>query len=209
MRRLLAACIASLLAMPGEVRSQADSDVLEVRIATDNAHGAYYFEPAGLYVQPGQTVRFVSVHYFHSVTAYHPDNGGHELRIPAAAAPFDELLGDEADSGRESFEVTFQQIGTYDFHCRFHESRGEVGRIVVGRPGGPAEELRGDAEAPVMPEGFVGLSASSTRLPAVQRIFEYLDSRRIVAEKSVSFPRQELKRFGSDYHPVNVPIPDD
>ena len=50
----------------------------------------YYFDPIGLYVQPGDTVGFVIV--FSSgrtptVTAYHPENDNHELRIPERPSP--------------------------------------------------------------------------------------------------------------------------
>lgn len=196
-------CLTSTLAF-----AQAGSDVAEIRLATDNAHGAYYFQPAALHVQPGQTVRFVSVHYFHTVTAFHPANGDPQARIPAAARPFDELLGDEAPGGRESFDVTFSEPGTYDFYCRFHASRGEVGRIVVGQPGGPAGQAPGEAPAPAQAAGYVGLSVATTRLPTVQRILGILDPARIVDEGSVSFPREELRRFGEAYHPVHAPIPD-
>lgn len=86
------------------------------------------FDPVGLHVEPGTTVRFELEEGSHSATAYAD-------RIPADAEPFDSGV---IDAG--SFEHTFEVPGTYDYYCIPHESMGMVGRIVVGEPGGPAEE---------------------------------------------------------------------
>lgn len=90
--------------------------------------GNDYFDPIGLYVDPGTTVHFEITAGTHSATAY-------EDRIPADAPPFDSGTFSEG-----TFEHTFEQPGTYDYYCIPHESRGMLGRIVVGEPGGPAEE---------------------------------------------------------------------
>ena len=90
--------------------------------------GNNYFDPIGLHVEPGTTVRFEIAAGSHSATAY-------EDRIPSGANAFD---SDVISSGR--FEYTFEEPGTYDYYCIPHESVGMVGRIVVGSPGGPAEE---------------------------------------------------------------------
>lgn len=87
-----------------------------------------YFDPVGLYVEPGTTVRFEIAGGSHSATAY-------EARIPAGASPFDS--GVISNGG---FEHTFDTPGTYDYYCIPHRSMGMVGRIVVGDPAGPAEE---------------------------------------------------------------------
>ena len=86
------------------------------------------FDPIGLHVEPGTTVRFEIEAGSHSATAY-------EGRIPAAASPFDSGV---LSQGR--FDHTFEVPGTYDYYCIPHESMGMVGRIVVGEPGGPAED---------------------------------------------------------------------
>ena len=44
----------------------------------------YYFQPFGIYVKPGETVGFVSGGHSGrtpTITAYHPNNDNHELRI--------------------------------------------------------------------------------------------------------------------------------
>lgn len=89
--------------------------------------GNTYFDPIGLYVEPGTTVRFEIEAGSHSATAY-------EDRIPTGATPFDSGVLSEA-----GFYHTFDVRGTYDFYCIPHKSMGMVGRIVVGDPGGPAE----------------------------------------------------------------------
>jgi plastocyanin/uncharacterized membrane protein len=86
------------------------------------------FDPVGLHVEPGTTVRFEIASGSHSATAY-------EERIPTDASPFDS--GTMVDG---VFEHTFEEAGTYDYYCRPHQSMGMVGRIVVGEAGGPAEE---------------------------------------------------------------------
>jgi len=98
--------------------------------------GNNYFDPIGLHVEPGTTVRFELAAGAHSATAY-------ENRIPSDASAFD---SGTISSG--SFEYTFEEPGTYDYYCIPHKSVGMVGRIVVGRPGGPA------AESPI-PDGDV------------------------------------------------------
>ena len=90
--------------------------------------GNAYFDPVGLYVEPGTTVQFEIEAGSHSATAY-------ENRIPPDASPFDSGV---ISTGR--FEHTFDTPGTYDYYCIPHQSMGMVGRIVVGQPGGPAED---------------------------------------------------------------------
>lgn len=92
------------------------------------------FDPIGLLIEPGQTVSWVLDSSVHTTTAYHPKNGGHSLRIPEAATPWDSgyLI-----NPNEHFDVTFTIPGVYDYFCMPHEMAGMVGRIVVGKPGGP------------------------------------------------------------------------
>lgn len=89
--------------------------------------GNNYFDPVGLFIEPGTTVRFEIEAGSHSATAY-------RNRIPPGASPFDS--GTISTGG---FEHTFETPGTYDYYCIPHKSMGMVGRIVVEEPGGPAE----------------------------------------------------------------------
>ena len=93
-----------------------------------------WFDPIGLWIAPGRTIRWVLHNDVHTTTAYHPQNDNHSLRIPESAQPWNSgflmTLGTH-------FDVTFTVEGVYDYYCLPHEQAGMVGRIVVGRPGGP------------------------------------------------------------------------
>ena len=108
---------------------------------TGRDQGAHvWFDPAGIRIEPGQTVRWTNRDpgNSHTATSYHPDLYGRPLRMPKAAAPFDsDLL-----LPGESFSVRLSVPGVYDYYCIPHEHAGMVGRIVVGSPGG---ESRPDA----------------------------------------------------------------
>lgn len=118
--------------------------------------GNNYFDPIGLRVDPGTTVQFELTAGAHSATAYAD-------RIPEGASAFDS--GTISDG---SFEYTFETPGTYDYYCIPHKSIGMVGRIVVGSPGGPAEEGSiPDGEVPsseaIVEQGTVAYGSSSDR----------------------------------------------
>mgnify|MGYP003857391991 CR=1 FL=1 len=103
--------------------------------------GNNYFDPIGLRVDPGTTVRFELAAGTHSATAYSD-------HVPDGASAFD---SGTISQGR--FEHTFEAPGTYDYYCIPHKSIGMVGRIVVGSPGGPAEERSiPDGEVPASEE---------------------------------------------------------
>ncbi len=93
-----------------------------------------WFDPVGLYVEPGTTVRWIVRDNVHTTTAYHPRNDNHSLRIPKHALPWDS--GFLVHPG-DHFDVTLTEPGVYDYYCMPHEAAGMVGRIVVGEPGGP------------------------------------------------------------------------
>ncbi len=117
-------------------RTAAAAPAVEIRMRSDARGEHVWFDPIGVRIQPGQTVRWVmdSPGNPHTTTAYHPKNANHSLRIPEAAAPWDSgFLMNPGDH----FEVTLTAEGVYDYFCLPHEAAGMVGRIVVGRPGGP------------------------------------------------------------------------
>jgi plastocyanin len=108
-------------------------EAVEIRMQgnTDGSH--VWFDPIGLRVEPGQTIRWVNLDpgNSHTATAYHPKNFERPLRIPEGAEPWnsDYLLPNE------TFSVTVSVEGVYDFFCVPHEHAGMVGRIIVGEPG--------------------------------------------------------------------------
>jgi plastocyanin len=121
-------CLA-LAAEPVEIRMQGN---------TDGSH--VWFDPVGLRIEPGQTIRWINLDpgNSHTATAYHPKNFERPLRIPESAQPWnsDYLLPNE------SFSITLTAEGVYDFFCVPHEHAGMVGRIIVGQPDrSPADTL--------------------------------------------------------------------
>lgn len=106
----------------------------EIRLRSSADGGRVWFDPVGLWVARGTTVRWVNEANVHTATAYHPANDNHALRIPRRAAPWDS--GYLVNPG-DSFEATLTEPGVYDYYCAPHEAAGMVGRIVVEEPGGP------------------------------------------------------------------------
>lgn len=119
--------------------------------------GNFFIDPVGLFVEPGESVTFeIGAAAPHSSTAY-------EDRIPSDADPWDSGLLNEG----EAFDHTFEVEGTYDYFCSAHASLGQVGRIVVGSPDGPATE------------GEIPNTPPRGQMP---------DSQTIVEQGSVAFP---------------------
>jgi plastocyanin len=116
-------------------RDSADPEMIEMR--SDALGSRVWFDPIGLYVEPGTTVRWIARENVHTTTAYHPNNDHHSLRIPDGAAPWDS--GYLVKPGT-TFDVTLTVPGVYDYYCMPHEAAGMVGRIVVGKPFGPGAE---------------------------------------------------------------------
>lgn len=108
--------------------------VVEIRMRSGDGGAHVGFDPVGLLVDPGTTVRWIVEADVHTTTAYHPANDAHPLRIPEAAEPWD---SDYLINPGDSFEVKLSVEGVYDYFCAPHELAGMVGRIIVGRPTGP------------------------------------------------------------------------
>ena len=121
------------LAVPAVLRA---ARPVEIRMLSTPRGEEAWFDPIGLRIEPGQTVRWImaSPGNPHTTTAYHPKNANHSLRIPETAAPWDSGFLVQAEA---TFDVTLTVEGVYDYFCLPHEAAGMVGRIVVGRPGGP------------------------------------------------------------------------
>lgn len=161
----------------------AEPEVPVIAVGNNYRLGQWFFDPVGLYIQKGQTVRWESRKWGTTVTAFHPSNDNHELRIPENAKPFDSgLIGQTIQN---TFEWTFDVEGTYDYFCRYHEILGMVGRIVVGSPGGPAEEN---------PPGYGGREGRAPVFTSQAELFAAIPSQQIVEKKAISYPRDLLVR---------------
>jgi plastocyanin len=108
------------------------AEAVEIRMQGNRDGSHVWFDPIGLHIRPGRTIRWINLDAgnSHTVTAYHPTNFERPLRIPEAAEPWDSdyLLPNEM------FSVTLTVEGVYDFFCVPHEHAGMVGRIIVGQP---------------------------------------------------------------------------
>jgi plastocyanin len=162
-----------------------------VRVGLAFPRGQYFFDPVGIWVTPGGTVRWefafnggVGALMGVSVTAFHPANENHELRIPEAAKPFDSGPMNRAANGFIRFEHMFDVEGTYDYFSITHESIGMVGRVVVGRPGGPAEQ----------PPGYGARDGRAPMYPASATILNACPSQQIVEKKAIPYPKDLVVR---------------
>jgi len=115
-------------------RVVAAAPLVEIHMRATERGEEVWFDPIGVHVERGATVRWIVQHDVHTTTAYHPRHDRHSLRIPDAAAPWDS--GFLTQPGAH-FDVTLTVEGVYDYYCQPHEAAGMVGRIVVGRPSGP------------------------------------------------------------------------
>lgn len=118
----------------------------------------FYFEPAGLFIEPGDTITFVASSPHHTVTAYHPLQGKPQ-RVPDGVEPFSSPMIPVG----QTWEYTFTVPGVYDVWCGPHESYGMVMRIVVGEASGPATEPPTD----LGPEGTYGAAGTVLMDPAL------------------------------------------
>lgn len=132
--------------------TETDTEAPSVEMVTEDE--TFYFDPIGLAVEPGTTVEWTLDSGEHSSTAY-------EDRIPEEAEAWDSGVLTEDGA---TFSHTFDAEGTYDYYCTPHQTQGMVGRIVVGEPGGPAEDsMPPDGELPdsqrIVEDGTVSYEA--------------------------------------------------
>ena len=106
-----------------------------IRPREDREVPEFFFEPTGLFVEPGDTVQVVLVTPHHSVTAYHPAQGIQQ-RVPDGVPPFSSPVLPVG----AYWLYTFDTPGVYDVHCGPHELFGHVARLVVGEPTGPGAQ---------------------------------------------------------------------
>ena len=148
-----------LAGLPLSRAAAQNSDVVEITMSGNKDGSAVWFDPVGVLVRPGQTVRWTNRDpgNSHTSTAYHPDNDDHPLRVPARASPWDSdyLLPDQ------SFETVLNIPGVYDFYCVPHEHAGMVGRLVL---------LPEDGSVPVPPTGSPVAGAEAVLFPSVEDI---------------------------------------
>ena len=123
---------------------EADHTVsLEIRPRENAPIPEFYFEPTGLAIDVGDTVRFNLATPHHNVNAYHPALS-YTQRVPDDVPPFSSpILG-----AGDYWLYTFEREGVHNIMCAPHEIFGMVGSIVVGSPTGPGANPVGEAPAP-------------------------------------------------------------
>ena len=138
--------LAAALSLP--FKASGASEIVEIRMGGREDGSHVWFDPIGILIKPGQTIRWTNLNpgNSHTTTAYHPANFERPFRIPKAAKSWnsDYLLPNE------SFSVLFTEKGIYDYFCIPHEHAGMVGRILVGEleSGGWTEMNRTDRDLP-------------------------------------------------------------
>ncbi len=129
MKKLLLTTALTMLAMPALAKEYTIKEVSDP--AGDKP---YYFDPAELTIQPGDTVAFVNAQDdMHDVMFINVPKGVDEMIM----SPMHEKEGDK-------FSYTFTVPGTYQFHCHPHEALGMKGTLIVGEPSKPGETVAMD-----------------------------------------------------------------
>lgn len=164
--------VAGALGLGGLVFAQTTHEVdLVIAPVTGQPVPEFFFEPVGLFIEPGDTIRFLGNSPHHTVTAYHLLQGKPQ-RVPRAVEPFSSPM----IALTQHWEYTFTVPGVYDVWCGPHENYGMVMRIVVGEATGPAMEAPDDFG----PEGTYGAAGTVLSDPAI-------DPLRIIEVGSVSW----------------------
>ena len=101
------------------VTSPVQAATVEVKMGADN--GMLAFEPAKVSIKAGDTVKWVN-------NKLAPHNVVFDSSVKDAEKYSHKAL---AFSPGESFEVTFDEPGTYPYYCEPHRGAGMAGTIVV------------------------------------------------------------------------------
>lgn len=126
--------IATTLLAGAAFMPQAMAEEFTVKMVTNlDAEQVYYFEPAELTIQPGDTVKWVNVQEdMHNAVAD---------AVPKGADFFESPMLEEEGA---NWSYTFDVAGTYSYHCHPHAAAGMKGKIIVGEASAP-EEMEGGA----------------------------------------------------------------
>lgn len=118
--------ISSALLLGSSFVLQAEEHIVEV--ITDNEQGITSFKPKFLKVAQGDTVTWVNItDDLHNVITY-PDG------FPSGSAGFESPYFEKAG---DRWSYTFEQKGTYQYHCIPHILMGMRGVITVATPTPP------------------------------------------------------------------------
>ncbi|QDV32306.1 DUF2231 domain-containing protein [Tautonia plasticadhaerens] len=128
--------------------------------ATVEMTGENTFEPRGVVIEAGQSVRWTNPSsVVHTVTA-DPDEADDpgNVSLPEGAEPFDS--GDVEPGG--SYSRTFDVPGTYQYVCLPHESIGMIGTVEVTDPGAGEASEGSSGSGPSGPDPGSGSGSGGT-----------------------------------------------
>jgi halocyanin-like protein len=104
----------------GGYRDARGQDSVTVRVGASGNGGAFAFEPAGLWVDPGTTITF----------QWTGQGGGHNVVADSGPAEIDS--GGPVDETGYTYEFTPEQGGITNYVCEPHVGLGMKGAIAVG-----------------------------------------------------------------------------
>ena len=125
-----------------------DLTVLEIATALAGTRG-FFFDPAGIHVEPGDVLLFSAETPDHAIAAYH-ERHGRQNRVPDGVGPISSPLVPVGGSWRYRFE----EPGVYDCYCPPHQTFGMVMRVVVHEDGPVPEPSIEDTGRPPIAENF-------------------------------------------------------
>jgi plastocyanin len=76
------------LVLSGRSRGENSTREIEIHMRSDATGAHVGFDPIGLLIEPGLTIRWICDVNVHTTAAYHPSNDNHSLRIPLAVQPW-------------------------------------------------------------------------------------------------------------------------
>ncbi len=159
-RMTLVVLVLTLLALIGAASAKQTHDVhLNIAPAQGRSIPEFFFQPTGLFVEPGDTVHFIADTPHHTATAYHEQHVKLQ-RVPEGVEPFSSPV---IPIG-QSWNYTFTKVGVYDIWCGPHEQYGMAMRIVVGDATGPGAEPVADFS----PEGAFATAGTVLNDPALE-----------------------------------------
>lgn len=124
-----------------------------VRIEMLQQGSRYLFRPAGVRIQPGDIVEFVSVSGTGHNVQFYPNRiptGAREFLNRAMAQRVGDLASPFFTQPNQKYTINFTGApqGTYDFYCMPHQMLGMKGTIIVGQAGGPGSTINDGEPTP-------------------------------------------------------------
>jgi plastocyanin len=124
--KLVTTLFLACIVVPSSLAMAKEHTVKEV--SAPGTKKPYYFEPATMTIQPGDTVTFVNV-----------QNEMHNVMFDSVPKTLvdDMIMGPDQEKVGARWSYTFTVPGTY--HCHPHEALGMRGTLIVGHASAPGD----------------------------------------------------------------------